>query len=600
MNKLLVFYIGLLLLFQAVLGTKAWAAFTMMEPGVPYLSNGNLAFGDYDNDGDLDLATIGSHRLNGVYSNQARLFRNDGNWLFTPMPFSFGDFVDGGIAWGDYDKDGWLDLVINGAPHIAIINGDMKLFHNDQGMGFTEVSYPFYDFNASLLTWADLDNDFDLDIICTGQNHSLHMDADLCLYYNQGGGEFTYNTFITLGNFLRLPSLHISTVDYNRDGYHDLCLSGASNSSGIGGNCTVLWRRNPEGGYTSVFGNNNPGGGGIVWFDYDNDSDLDLLYNGSEYGVGDIMILKRNDGDHFTQIAHNFPAVYMGAMCAGDYDNDGDDDLFISGGYSTHCEAAVFRHDENDVFTAEDFGLYPLGESYAYWADLDNDGDLDLAYTGRGMDYDTMFYRNECSIPNTAPNPPQLSYSPESGFSFSGASDLETPSLSLTYDLRIGTSPGAADIYCPPADLNTGYRKIGGSGRPSYSAYRLASGQIYYAAAQSIDGAFMGSAWSPELVIDLSVPVHDELQVPIVQLYPNPCKETLFIKANEKASFSAEVFNLRGQKVSSLKDTIQEGGEKVMKWNGCNEQGSRVANGVYFMRIISGSELQIHRFLYLR
>lgn len=581
---------------------KSWAAFTMMEPGVPYLNNAEMAFGDYDNDGDLDLATIGAHFLGGVYSNQARVFRNDGNWLFTPTDFYLGDFVDGGIAWGDYDKDGWLDLVMNGSPFIASVNGDMKLFHNDQGLGFTLQPFSFHDFCASTVLWADLDNDFDPDILCAGQNNTMGHNADLCLYYNLGAGEFAYNTLPTLPNFLRLPSLFLNTVDYDQDGYLDLCASGASNSSGSGDGYTLLWKHNPQGGFTSVFGNANPGGGGIVWFDYDRDYDLDLMYNGSEFGVGDLMILQRNDGATFTQIEHQFPAVYMGAMCAGDYDNDGDDDLFISGGTSAHCLASIYRQDSPGVYVAEDLGLHPLGESHAYWADLDNDSDLDLAYTGRGMGDATMFYRNECMIPNQPPTPPLLSYNPATGFLISGATDSATSVRSLTYDLRIGTYPGGADIYNPPADPASGFRRVPGSGRPNFSAHRLAPGAIYYAAAQAIDGGFMGSAWGPEICIDLSSPVQDNVQNPQISIYPNPCATELHIKATSSGAtpLAGDIYNLKGQKVATLTREYAQGASGSLVWNCKDQNGIRAANGIYLLRITCGSQVDTTRILLLQ
>lgn len=589
----------ILTVFMLFTIVQAGAALMMVEPGVPYLNNGNLAFGDYDNDGDLDIITVGSHRLNGIFSTQSRLFRNDGNWLFSPTDFQFGSFIDGDASWGDYDKDGWLDVAISGSPNIASVSGSMQLFHNDQGQGFTPVDYEFHDRSQSCHQWADMDNDFDMDLVCTGSNITLNWLADLCIYDNLGGGEFSHDPLPGLGDFAAIPTCYLRTTDFNRDGYHDISVSGAKSYGGYYSPMTMIWQQLPGGGYSSLFNYDLYGGGGLCWFDYDVDNDLDLVYNGYKIDLGDVTTLLLNMGNFYSNTLHSFPNT-DGAMEAADYDNDGDDDIFITGGISMSCVASVFANDGDGSFALQDYGLHPLGETMAFWVDLDNDCDLDLAYTGRGMDDATMFYRNDGSVPNQAPTPPLLSYIPVSGFSFSGATDSETPQLSLTYDLRIGTSPGAADFYCPPADLITGFRRIAGPGRPDFSAYRLPEGRTYYASAQSIDGAFMGSAWSPELVIDLEVAAHDELQIPAVQVYPNPCSESLNLKAAGNERFTAEIFNIRGQKLANLNNVHSDKGEMLITWNGFSDAGTKVSSGIYLVRISFANHIQTHRILLLR
>jgi hypothetical protein len=118
-----------------------------------------VAFADYDDDGDQDLY------LAKYYSGANRLIRNDGGGAFTDVTSGpLGDTGEGmGVAWGDYDNDCDLDLYL-------VNNGqDNKLFRNDGGGTFTDVTAgPLvgdgYDFGCA---WGDYDNDGDLDLYIT-------------------------------------------------------------------------------------------------------------------------------------------------------------------------------------------------------------------------------------------------------------------------------------------------------------------------------------------------------------------------------------------------------------------------------------------------
>ncbi len=392
------------------------ASFIMVEPGVPMLGNANLAFGDYDNDGDLDLITIGSHRIEGVPSNQARLYRNDGNWQFSLTDFVFGDFVSGGVSWGDFDNDGWLDVVLSGSPFASAFAASMTLFRNNAGQGFTQVAYPFHNRAYSNHVWADVDNDFDLDIIAIGNNRSLDMFGDLGIYFNHGAGAFQYDTLPYLPDFLASFTGYLSATDFDRDGYLDLSVSAARVYGGIASSGTRVWRQTTSGLYEDFLGNEIGGGSGFEWFDYDSDGDLDFVYTGYQANIGDATILLRSYDGAFASVQHSFPNISDGDVVAADYDNDGYEDLFITGGISMSTIANLYRNLGNRNFLEAGLGLQPVGRSYAFWADLDNDNDLDLIYTGRAMDNYTMFYRNDTATPNQAPSPPNLSYSPDSGF----------------------------------------------------------------------------------------------------------------------------------------------------------------------------------------
>ncbi|MCP4568280.1 MAG: S8 family serine peptidase, partial [FCB group bacterium] len=121
-------------------------------------SGGGAAWGDYDNDGDLDLYLV------NFYSEPNRLYRNDGGGSFTDVTVSPLDDANEGVAcaWGDYDNDGFLDLFLTN-------NGQAnKLFDNTAGT-FADVTSGVlgdtsYNFGCA---WGDYDNDGDLDLMTT-------------------------------------------------------------------------------------------------------------------------------------------------------------------------------------------------------------------------------------------------------------------------------------------------------------------------------------------------------------------------------------------------------------------------------------------------
>ena len=130
-------------------------SFTVTDDGGGY--NG-MAWGDFDNDGDLDLYMGGNGAVN-------ELQRNDGSDTFTNITSSAG--VAGsndntkGVAWGDYDLDGDLDL------YVGHSDNNNQLFRNNGDNTFTDVAstYGLDDASATYSTvWADYDLDGDLDL----------------------------------------------------------------------------------------------------------------------------------------------------------------------------------------------------------------------------------------------------------------------------------------------------------------------------------------------------------------------------------------------------------------------------------------------------
>jgi predicted nucleotidyltransferase len=128
----------------------------------------------------------------------------------------------------------------------------------------------------------------------------------------------------------------------------------------------------------------------VAWGDYDNDGDLDILLTG--YGVvggGPVAKVYRNDGPaagsgwNFVDSGAQLTGVYRSSVAWGDYDNDGDLDILLTGDSGDSPVAKVYRND-GGVFADSGRRMTPsaLESGSVAWGDYDNDGDLDILLTG--------------------------------------------------------------------------------------------------------------------------------------------------------------------------------------------------------------------------
>lgn len=134
------------------------------------------AWGDYDNDGLLDLYVTDNFTSGG---QRNRLYHNNGNGAFNIVaspPSPAGSFLNG-VAWGDYDNDGYLDLFMASTP------GNDVLYHNNGNGTFTRIltGDPVNDSGGYSCAWVDYDNDGFLDLFVTRSSASANL-----LYHNNG------------------------------------------------------------------------------------------------------------------------------------------------------------------------------------------------------------------------------------------------------------------------------------------------------------------------------------------------------------------------------------------------------------------------------
>jgi FtsP/CotA-like multicopper oxidase with cupredoxin domain len=571
-------------------------------PGCSYCHAVAAAWGDFDGDGDLDLVVAGYTLPNNALATT--LFRNDGG-TFVDVGGGLPGVDPASLAWGDYDNDGDLDLLIagrdtGGVPISRIYRNTGGVFA-DIGAGLTGV-YSSPPTTSHYAAWGDYDNDGDLDLVISGTDGASNPVT--LLYRNDGG------SFVAVAAGLQgMKSSAVAWGDYDNDGDLDLAISGLNAGSAP----TTALYRNDGGAFTPIAaGFTGLFGGSLAWADYDNDGDLDLAMNGFA-ASGKASIVYRNDSGVFVDLGAGLPGMSSGSVAWGDYDGDGDPDLVLTGSGASGSDPLIFRNDFG-VFEPINAGLSFTGTgASAAWGDFDNDGRLDLLLTGGAG---TMLYRNNDAPANTAPSAPTnlaatrvaldakwdgtSSHRTQAGvkvrFAWTAATDSRTPATGLSYNLRIGTTPGGNEVVTAMANTN-GYLKvpqIGNAQKQTSSTVQLAAG-VYYWSVQAIDASYAGSPFASEHSYDTNTGLdagHEPpLRFALHDGVPNPFSRTTSFAYDLPRSerVRLEVFDLGGRRVRVLVSRPLASGRYQVTWDGRDDAGRRVGAGIYLTSIRAGS-----------
>jgi hypothetical protein len=566
---------------------------------------------DVDADGDLDLMVVGYYvNYHDWVEERITFYRNDGpvgdtTWALTPVQIDPGDFTfeQADLVWGDYDNDGDPDVVV------AAYDEPVALFRNDDGaLVRTATELPAYyegyleRMDLESLSWADYDNDGDLDLLIPATATEDEEYAPTRIFRNDGPGAGDAWTFTDTGMELPGAEVMAATVsiwgDDDADGDLDLLLA---NISQFEDNFLHTFRN--EGGtlVPAATGLAHIRHGNVDWADADNDGDLDILYAGNidlPNGTGDTVVrilFKRDDGtgyDPFTIVQDVWPPSGehpwsdFNSVAWADYDSDGDVDLLVTGdmwGGGNNGSSLVYVNDGAGVFTPIDEVLpAPLnghGGGAFTWFDIDADGDLDYfvagAYFipgGNGLvEARTQLFRNDAPGANAAPTAPGLLTADPAGdavtLSWAAASDDGTPADGLTYNLWVRAAPGS-DIVSPMARPD-GVRRIPEPGNVSHNTswiLRDLPDGTYTWTVQAVDNAFNGGTFAAEGTFSVGAVATAPGAVPAALalrgVTPNPAAVGAAVRFDlpTPAEVSVTVFDALGREVLALPAQAVEAG----------------------------------------
>lgn len=499
--------------------------------------NSAVAWGDYDNDGDLDLVVSGFNSVNANNTTTTqiitKLYQNN-NGSFTDTGVELVGVQKGAIAWGDYDNDGDLDLVVTGEDSERATVA--RLYRNDAGT-LVDSGVALTGVSSSAVAWIDYNNDGFLDLAITGTTDGLPTGASTIIYRNNGQGSLENSGIDNIPGFYNGS---IAFGDYDNDGDADLAFMGTTDgfSTGV---TTQVYRNKGNGSFenSQLAGFKAVAWGSVAWGDFDNDSDLDLLVTGWD-STQAVTKIYRNDlvGDTvvFNDINANIAQADQGKALWGDYNSDGNLDILLTGRNDSlkKVYSLIYQGDGGGGFAvlAADTSAKTVVEaqvSSAAWGDFDNDGDLDMVIAGLdsvNFDGRTLLYRNQTSTfaSNTSPTTPtglSVAINPTQSntlvLNWSAASDGTTSANGLTYNIRVGLRPGETQTQSPLANSSTGVRYVAQAGYINGTTWTLRNlgwGKTYYISVQAIDQSFAASGWSEEVAITIDPGINRDAFLP--------------------------------------------------------------------------------------
>jgi hypothetical protein len=398
---------------------------------MPEILGPGVALFDYDNDGDLDIYLVQSGGFDRRQSND-RLYRNDlavradgtRTLRFTDVTNRSGIEARGygmGIATGDFDTDGWVDL------YLTKFDAPNQLFRNNGDGTFSDVSKAsgtdHHSWSVSA-AFVDIDRDGWLDLFvgnylryrlegntrcssptgapdyCTPASYPALPDR---LYRNRRNGTFADVTTSAHVASEFGPALGVSTADFNSDGWMDIYVANDGKEN-------QLWLNRRDGTFENgalLAGVALPQSGkaegsmGVDAGDFDNDGDEDLVMTELTAEGSNLYV---NDGTGvFTDASArsaigpaSLPFTGFGAVWV-DFDNDGLLDLVSANGtvqivealrqagdpFPMHQKKLLLRNAGGGRFedvtarAGAAFALSEVGRGLAV-GDVDNDGDSDL------------------------------------------------------------------------------------------------------------------------------------------------------------------------------------------------------------------------------
>ncbi len=326
------------------------------------------SFGDFDNDGDLDLFVVNWYNENNMFYENNGGPGFDYTEIFPGAPTS-----DGGLSetcsWGDYNNDGFLDLYVTNSGNAGVARRNF-LYKNNGNKTFTAITKGRHVTDVEFsrgMNWVDYDRDGDVDIFVVneeGQNNSLYKN-----FYKEAGVDSFLK--ITTGPLVNSGGNSISSSwgDIDNDGDLDVFIANASGQSNF------LYLQNSDHSFTQVTSGAivSDGGSsfGSAWGDFDNDGDLDLYVTNAYAGAPSVNFMYKNmlienASLSFQKVTGQDVVTDQGdsyGVSWGDYDRDGKLDLFVAKTAGENENNALYKNDNSSGNHWTQFRCYGIASN---------------------------------------------------------------------------------------------------------------------------------------------------------------------------------------------------------------------------------------------
>lgn len=498
-----------------------------------------MVFGDYDNDGDLDLFYVGGQNAERMYVG---LLKNTGNGQFeaVTLPDDFAAIQQASAAWMDYNNDGNLDLIVVGTPDgTTTYTYVMKNLGAAEGYAFEEdldnylpgVYSEGNDNTQHMIAPVDFDNDGWTDLVLNG-NAGGKWDGEhgrMTALFKNVNGVFQFDADAqkaTIGAevFAQVNGGGVTVADLNNDGYMDILLSGyddealKADGESKGNGASYVYMNTGKGGYTKMdmtfaAAENQ---GLLFAIDANNDGWMDMVEIGRDLNNGWANSANLYLNDKSGKFAKSETCGIQGGQTVlglGDMNNDGFMDFAHTGwptqsiaygnGDGTFTEVGM-----NDVTGLNQLAARGGATSVV---DLNGDNTLDIQVSGwsdgnggwrDAIAFNTVKDTLDAALAaNAAPSAPK-NVAVKKGadgytITWEAATDDNTPAVALRYNIMAKASDGSVWMLVP-ADEKTGKQKVAGIA-PAYLttlSYTFKGTGDYTFAVQAIDGANVGSAFA--------------------------------------------------------------------------------------------------------
>lgn len=550
------------------------------------------------------------------------------------------------VAWGDYNKDGYQDILVTGKLYKN--NGDGTFTDNTATAGMSAVVGGFVN-NC----FMDMNNDGNLDILCLGGTANY-------IFVNNGSGGFTTQALTGMPNFIDISSINVG--DLNKDNYPDIfvgqlwngypnplpnflyynnknlgfrdttvLLANVSNRHSRGSSFVDFdndgdldlyianyflfrdnfYQNNGNGTFTDIIAGKgldlrtngaSSHGTGVDWADYDNDGDFDLLLpqlahpeNVIGFDHRSITIYNNTGSPNYNFTDTYNPSTYLNSTgidyietaaggAWGDVNSDGLLDFITTAFYGCHYISFYLQKpDHTFELKTFDYGLQNISTGEdACWADYDNDGKLDLAMANNNQ---FRLYKNVSAVGNSV----QISLSSTSANKMGIGAKVKLYAGGQTYLQEVKAGRGVR-----MQNPNRLFFGLGASSTIDSAVVIWPNGNK-----EKFTGLLANKLYTLQEGGQITIGIDKIANDNEFSVYPNPFSDAIIIQSNSTEKLTnatLEIFNTYGQQVVQMANVFNDGANSI-SWNGKNNDGNSVTKGVYFYSIKADGYIKTGKFI---